>query len=299
MTLTFAKPSSAAEPGKGDEHPAARIGILVVAYNAATTLSATLDRIPVDFRKRITEVIVLDDASHDETVLRGSEWAKREDTPHTTVLRHTKNLGYGGNQKAAYRLAIERGLDIVVLLHGDGQYAPEMLADIVAPLERDEADAVFGSRMMERGAARRGGMPLYKYVGNRILTRFENAVVGMDLSEWHSGYRAYSVDALRKIPFETNSDGFDFDTQIIVQLHESGMRIAEVPIPTYYGDEISHVNGMAYAKDITGHVVRYRFHKAGFGSGPTAFASDAYEFKAGDSSHARMLAWCRGRHSSR
>ena len=115
-----------------------------------------------------------------------------------TVIRHERNLGYGGNQKAGYDLAIEHGLDIIVLLHGDGQYAPELLASIVAPLVRGEADAVFGSRMMAEGGARRGGMPLYKYVGNKVLTRFENAVAGAELTEWHSGYRAYWVEALRR-----------------------------------------------------------------------------------------------------
>ena len=121
---------------------------------------------------------------------------------------------------------------------------------MIEPIEADRADAVFGSRMLEAGAARRGGMPVYKYVGNRILTRFENAVVGTELSEWHSGYRAYSVAALRELPFERNSDGFDFDTQIIVQLRESGKQIEEIPIPTYYGDEICYVDGMKYAKDV-------------------------------------------------
>src|SRR5260370_2818432 len=204
-------------------HP--RIGILVVAYNAASTLSLTLDRIPMDLRDRIAEVIILDDASHDDTSACGQSWAQRSDAPKTLVLRHSKTLGYGGNQKAAYALAIERKLDIVVLLHGDGQYAPEVMAEMVAPLERGECDAVFGSRMMERGAARRGGMPLYKRVGNRILTRVENRVLGTSLTEFHSGYRAYSVEALSQLPFQHNHDGFDFDTQIIAQLLHAGKRI--------------------------------------------------------------------------
>ena len=266
-----------------------RIGILVVAYNAATTLQQVLDRIPEDFRPRITKILVSDDASSDATYLVGLGYASANaDTP-LTVIRQDRNLGYGGNQKAGYRWAIEHDLDIVVLLHGDGQYAPELLPEIVAPLERGEADAVMGSRMMRRGEARRGGMPMYKYVGNRILTTFENAVVGADLSEWHSGYRAYRVGALQDIPFERNSNGFDFDTEVIVQLLEAGQRIAEVPIPTYYGDEISHVNGMRYAADITRHVVRYRAHKMGFGSGELAFASQGYEHKPGEGSSHRVV----------
>jgi hypothetical protein len=176
-----------------------------------------------------------------------------------------------------------------VLLHGDGQYTPEYLPQIVEPLERDEADAVLGSRMMEGGAARKGGMPRYKYVGNRILTRVQNAVVGLDLSEWHSGYRASSVAALRDIPLASNSGDFDFDTEVIIQLHEAGKRIVEVPIPTYYGDEICHVNGMSYARDVVVDSVRYRLHNMGFGSGELAFARDPYELKAGpDTSHGRI-----------
>ena len=134
------------------------------------------------------------------------------------------------------------------MLHGDGQYAPESLPEILAPLLAGEADAVFGSRTMIKGAARKGGMPLYKFVGNRILSRFENAALGTHLSEFHSGYRAYSVSALKQIPFEQNSDGFNFDTQIIIQLHDAGMRIAEVPIPTYYGDEICYVDGLGVCR---------------------------------------------------
>jgi len=277
-----------------------RIGILVVAYNAVSTLAQVLDRIPREFVPRIDEILVGDDHSQDSTYLVGIGYQQHSADLPLTVIRHPRNLGYGGNQKAGYRWAMEHGLDIIVLLHGDGQYAPEILPDIVEPLERDRCDAVFGSRMMEPGAARRGGMPLYKYVGNRILTRFENSMAGADLSEWHSGYRAYSVDALRSIPFEQNSDGFDFDTQIILQLLEAGKRLCEIPIPTYYGDEICYVDGVKYAKDVSRQVLRYRAHKMGFGSGEMAFASRAYERKVDpDSSHGRILAWLADRPPSR
>jgi 2-polyprenyl-3-methyl-5-hydroxy-6-metoxy-1,4-benzoquinol methylase len=274
-----------------------RIGILVVAYNAASTLAQLLDRIPPAFRGRITDVLVGDDHSQDSTYLVGLGYQQTTTDLPLTVVRHPRNLGYGGNQKAGYRWAMERGLDIVVLLHGDGQYAPELLPEMVGPLESDEADAVFGSRMLEQGRARQGGMPLYKYVGNKILTRIENALAGLELSEWHSGYRAYSVAALRELPFDRNSDGFDFDTEIILQLREAGKRIVEVPIPTYYGDEICYVKGLKYAKDVLSDVVRYRAHKTGFGSGELAFATTAYELKTEgfDSSHQRVLSWLQHR----
>lgn len=277
-----------------------RIGILVVAYNAATTLAEVLDRIPADFRSSITTVLVGDDHSQDQTHLVAVGYQQLAADLPIQVTRHERNLGYGGNQKWGYRTAIEQDLDVIVLLHGDGQYAPEMLPQMVEPLLSGQADAVFGSRMMESGGARRGGMPLYKYVGNRILTTIENAAAGVQLSEWHSGYRAYSVAALRQLPFERNSDGFDFDTQIIIQLIESGQRIAEIPIPTYYGDEISHVNGIKYAKDITREVLRYRAHKMGFGTGELAFASQAYEHKEGDgSSHRVLTGWLSHRTGAR
>ena len=159
----------------------------------------TLDRIPAGFRDRIAEVFVCDDASADGTYLLGLEYQKLNTDLPITVIRHKTNLGYGGNQKAGYRLAAELDLDIIVLLHADGQYAPELIPDIVAPIERGECDAVFGSRMMEKGAARAGGMPLYKYLGNRMLTTVENRTLGSRLSEFHSGYRAYYVKALRPI----------------------------------------------------------------------------------------------------
>jgi SAM-dependent methyltransferase len=252
-----------------------------------------LDRIPRDFVPKISTILVNDDSSADSTYLVGLGYQQVNETLPLEINRHPVNLGYGGNQKAGYRWAIEHRLDIIVLLHGDGQYAPEMLPDIVAPLEREECDAVFGSRMMTKGAAREGGMPLYKYVGNKVLTRFENAAAGLDLSEWHSGYRAYSVAALQDIPFENNSDGFSFDTEIILQLHEAGKRIVEIPIPTYYGDEICYVDGLKYAKDVAGDVLRYRAHKIGLGSGEMAFDThDEYELKSSDdTSHRRILQW--------
>ena len=159
-----------------------RIGILVVAYNAASTLATVLDRIPESFRGRITKVLVGDDASQDSTHLVALGYQQLSTDLPLEVIRHPRNLGYGGNQKAGYHWAIDQDLDIVVMLHADGQYAPESLPAMVAPLERDEADAVFGSRMLDEGAARRGGMPLYKYVGNKILTRVENVAAGTSLS---------------------------------------------------------------------------------------------------------------------
>ena len=267
-----------------------KIAVVVVAYNAESTLRDVLDRVPVDFRERIQRVYVCDDASTDDTYQVGLDYYEGNPDYPLTVIRHDRNLGYGGNQKAGYARAIADGMDIVVLLHGDGQYAPECLPDMVAPLERGEADAVFGSRMMVRRAALEGGMPLYKYVGNRILTRFENAVLGTNLSEFHSGYRAYSTAALRRIDIAANSDGFDFDTEIIIRLVDAGYRITEIPIPTYYGDEICRVNGMQYAWDVCWDVMTWRLNRMGLGRGRFTTTPDEYEWKDDDtSSHAAVL----------
>jgi 2-polyprenyl-3-methyl-5-hydroxy-6-metoxy-1,4-benzoquinol methylase len=271
-----------------------RIGVLVVAYNAASTLQATLDRIPVDFLDKIAEILIFDDASPDDTVGAGLAWRAANSSIRTKIVQHNNNLGYGGNQKAGYRAAIERGLDIVVLLHADGQYAPEALPDIVAPLERGEADAVFGSRMMVPGSARAGGMPLYKYAGNRILTATENWLLKSSLTEFHSGYRAYSVSALASLPIEFNTDNFDFDTQIIVQLLATGKRIVEIPIPTYYGDEICYVDGLKYAKDVIRDVIQYRLTEVGIGTHSWVPTDLEYDLKEGEgTSHTVITAMLR------
>ena len=235
-----------------------RIGILVVAYNAVTTINKVLRRITPDVWRNVEEVVVFDDASQDATYELAVGIQSLRHVPKLKVLKHQKNLGYGGNQKAGYKYFIEQGFDIVVLLHGDGQYAPELLSHMYGPLVRGEAEAVFGSRMMKDfGGPLKGGMPLYKYVGNRVLTLFENKALGLNLTEFHSGYRAYNLHALAKIKLDKLTNDFHFDTEIIIKLHHQNFRITEVPIPTFYGDEICYVNGMKYARAILRAVNRY------------------------------------------
>src|SRR5215203_1401272 len=225
-----------------------RIGILVVAYNAQSTLRSVLERIPQSVMRKVEEIFVFDDASSDDTHSVGQQLATEEfHDGKLSIYRNPQNLMYGGNQRRGYEYAIERSLDIVVLLHGDGQYAPEVMQQLLDPLERGKADMVMGSRMMIPGAARQGNMPMYKYVGNRILTTIENMLIGGRFTEFHSGYRAYSVPALKKIPLDRLTWNWHFDTQIILEFLKRGFRIQEVPIPTYYGDEICHVNGIPYA----------------------------------------------------
>jgi len=228
-----------------------RVLIFVVAYNAERTIQEVIRRVPASLGDYDTEILIIDDSSRDQTFERAHDLEKAGECPYPiTILYNPVNQGYGGNQKIGFHYAIEQGFDVVALVHGDGQYAPERLPDLLDPLIRGEADAVFGSRMMTRFGALQGGMPLYKYAGNRILTTFQNWLLGSNLSEFHSGYRLYSVEALKRVPFERNTNDFHFDTEIIIQLFLAGQRVKELPIPTFYGDEICHVNGLKYAWDI-------------------------------------------------
>jgi glycosyltransferase involved in cell wall biosynthesis len=238
-----------------------KIVILVVAYNAEETLKSVLDRIPESFVPSISVVLVCDDASTDGTSDTASEYRSTSKLP-ISVVTHQSNRGYGGNQKFGYQWAIDNNMDIVILLHGDGQYAPEELPRMAASLVDGSADVVFGSRMLNRQNARKGGMPLYKYVGNICLTATQNWLAGTSLSEWHSGYRAYRVSSLRGIDFQKNSNEFDFDTQIILQMIATEQRIAEIEIPTFYGDEISHVNSVKYGLQILAHTIRFRIARS-------------------------------------
>ena len=233
------------------------VAIFIVAYNAEKQIGGVLSRIPSWIAEGVAEVFIIDDQSTDDTVGTVDQvtWPR-----HYAPLRifHTPyNQGYGGNQRLGYLYAIDQGFDIVVLLHGEGQYAPEALPDILAPYA-EGADAVFGSRFLTPGAARKGGMPFYKLLGNRVLTRLQNRILKTQMSERHSGYRSYRTSVLRQIPFTSNGLGFDFDADIIVQLHAAGYRIVEVPIPTYYGTEICRVNGMFYAWACLKTALRYR-----------------------------------------
>ena len=221
--------------------------IYVVAYNHEKFILKTLKRIPKEiFKKYKTTILVSDDFSKDKT----SNIAKKYRGKFLKIIYHKKNLGYGGNQKIGYFYAIKNNFDYVVLLHGDGQYAPEYIPKILNNFKDKKNSAVFGSRMIKKGSALKGGMPLYKFFGNKILTYIQNKILKVSLSEFHSGYRAYRVNVLKKIFFELNSDDYCFDTDIIIQLVILKKKIKEIPIPTFYGDEISYVNGTKYAFQI-------------------------------------------------
>ncbi len=227
-----------------------RVLVFIVAYFAESTILKVLERIP-ELPGFEVEVLIIDDSSDDTTFALSEQLRASGTYKHPlTVLTNPANQGYGGNQKLGYLYAIEQGFDFVALVHGDGQYAPEILPEILAPLVANEADVVLGSRMLTRGGARAGGMPFYKIIGNKLLTGYQNLVLRSNLAEFHTGYKAYSVAVLRRIPFDLNSNVFHFDTEIIIQFLRARARIREVPIPTFYGDEICRVDGLRYATDV-------------------------------------------------
>jgi glycosyltransferase involved in cell wall biosynthesis len=258
-TISFdASAAAAGRPDPGSVFSFADVAIVILAYNAEATIASVLDRIPRTIAESVGAILVSDDKSGDATAQRAIEWGAAHPAVNLTVVHQAVNLGYGGNQKFSYQWAIRRGLRLAVMVHGDGQYAPELVGKMVEPLMSGRADAVFGSRMITKGGARAGGMPMYKFVGNKVLTTFQNRLAGLRLSEWHSGYRAYRLDRLGLASLSTMSDAFDFDTEIILHLAKRKLRIGEIAIPTFYGDEKCHVNGLRYAADVVVDVVRFR-----------------------------------------
>jgi glycosyltransferase involved in cell wall biosynthesis len=231
-----------------------RVWIIMPAYNAQDTIEGVFARIPEDVRGRISRYVVVDDGSTDDTrrVLTGL--TRRFDT--LTILAHEKNRGYGAAEKTLLTYALDHGCEAAVLLHADGQYSPEKIPELLGPLDRDEADLVQGSRMAGGGALR-GGMPLYKYIGNRVLSGIESIVFGMGLAEYHSGYLLYSRRLLEHIPFARLSDDFHFDLEMMLAAHILGFRIRQVAIPTIYADEVSHLNPVKYGFEVLGVVIRY------------------------------------------
>jgi len=238
-----------------------RILCYIPAYNAAATIPSVIDRIPAGMKDRIDEILVVDNCSEDNTHLVSMGYAQQQGLTKLKVHRSEKNGGYGGSQKVGYRYAIDNGFDVVVMLHGDGQYAPEKMEYLLEPIYQGKADHVFGSRIT--GDPRAGGMPLHRYLGNIFLTTVENWMLGWNLSEYHSGYRIYTTEALKRIPFERNSDEYHFDSQILVQIRMAGLRVVERTIPTYYGSEKCYVPLMKYGFDVLRTMREYILHRLG------------------------------------
>ena len=261
-----------------------RVGVLVLAHNAAGTLAATLDRISSGFRDRIDELILLDDASTDDTFPIAADWARRHQFLPTIVLRHTKQLGYGGNRKAACRLAVEHGLDVIVLLPGDGSAPPEPLPIMIRPLLDATADAVYAAP----ASTEAGDDSWCAKAVDQGLARLGERVIGAPLAGLRSGYRAYSTAALREIPFEANSDGPDFDTQVFLQFAHEGKRVVEV---SFNGEAPKRAGGLRYAAAVVRDLHEYRRVTRGFGTSEWVPAPKDAGFKEGDgASHDALLA---------
>jgi len=235
-----------------------RVAVFIVAYNAEKYIGEVISRIPSYIARNLIEIFIIDDSSEDNTFDSAKKIPWSQEYAPIRVFKTPFNQGYGGNQKLGYRYAIKNKFDVVILLHGDGQYAPESLPEIIAPYDDDNVDAVFGSRFIIKGGARKGGMPFYKWIGNKILTGIQNFVLKTAMSEMHSGYRSYKVSSLKQIPFEYNADNFHFDADIIIQFVDAKFKIIEVEIPTYYGNEICRVNGMLYAWNCIRSLIKYK-----------------------------------------
>jgi glycosyltransferase involved in cell wall biosynthesis len=232
-----------------------KIVVVMPAYNAEKTLKITYDDLP---HGDIGEVILVDDASRDETVRVAKDLG-------LTVFVHARNFGYGGNQKTCYTEALRAGATIIVMVHPDYQYDPRLVPEMIKPIEQDEADVVFGSRMMGVSAYKQG-MPWWKYLANKSLTGVENRAFGLHLSEFHTGYRAYRREVLEAIDFRANSDNFIFDQDIVAQVVEAGYRIKEISVPVRYFPEASSAGLTAstrYGFSIVWLVTRYRLHRHG------------------------------------
>ncbi len=236
-----------------------KIAIYIPTYNAAQTLPIVLDRIPEELKRSVQEIFIVDNASPDNSYLIGVGYKHETNLPNLKIFKNEENRGYGGSQKFAYQYSIDSGFDLVVMLHGDAQYAPEKIPFLLEPFQNDEADMVFGSRMT--GDPLAGGMPLVRFLGNKFLTTVQNAVLDWNLSEYHSGFRVFSCKALKKVPFHLCSNYYHFDTEILVQFKILGLRVVERPIPTYYGKEKFHGNVWKYGLLVLNTMLEYVLHK--------------------------------------
>lgn len=226
------------------------------AYNAATTLEQTYSEIPHDI---VDEVILVDDKSYDDT----ADVARSLGIKH--IIVHERNTGYGGNQKSCYKAALNLGADIVIMLHPDYQYTPKLVRSMASLLAEGVFDCVLGSRILGKGALK-GGMPVYKYFSNRVLTAFENILLNYKLSEYHTGYRAFSRKVLERLPLENNSNNFLFDNQMLAQVIYANFEIGEITCPTRYEEESSSIGlaaSLQYGVGVVGTAVRFRLHRMG------------------------------------
>ena len=240
-----------------------KILIFIPAYNVEKKITKVLNKIPkIVFNKYNAKILVIEDNSSDKTLSVIKKVIKKKgDKIKIYLIVNKKNKGYGGVQKIAFNYAIKKNFKYVVMLHGDNQYPANKILLLIKPLLTNKYDAVFGSRMINSINALKGGMPLYKYLGNIALTFFQNLVLSSNLSEFHSGYRSYKVSSLKKIKFKSNTNDFHFDTEIIIQFLKNNLKIKEIAMSTHYGNEISHLRSIPYGLNIVRSTLVSRFKK--------------------------------------
>ena len=240
-----------------------KILIFIPAYNVEKKITKVLNKIPkIVFNKYNAKILVIEDNSSDKTLSVIKKVIKKKgDKIKIYLIVNKKNKGYGGVQKIAFNYAIKKNFKYVVMLHGDNQYPANKILLLIKPLLTNKYDAVFGSRMINSINALKGGMPLYKYLGNIALTFFQNLVLSSNLSEFHSGYRSYKVSSLKKIKFKINTNDFHFDTEIIIQFLKNNLKIKEIAMSTHYGSEISHLRSIPYGLNIVRSTLISRFQK--------------------------------------
>ena len=239
-----------------------KILIFVPAYNVENKIIKVLKKIPNNiFKKYNVTILIIEDKSKDKTLLIAKKIIKSFKKTKINLIANKKNMGYGGVQKIAFKYAIKKNFEYALMLHGDNQYPANKILRLLKPLLTNKYDAVFGSRMINSFDALRGGMPLYKYLANILLTSFQNLVLSSNFSEFHSGYRSYRVSSLKKVSLNKNTNNFHFDTEIIIQFLKKKLTIKEVPMPTHYGDEISNLKSIPYGLNILRTTIMSRFSK--------------------------------------
>ena len=234
--------------------------IFIPAYNVEKKIYSVIERIPIKIFENKIKILIINDNSNDKTEIEINRIIN-DFNYDFELIKNSKQLGYGGTQKLAFDYAIDNDFSYIVMVHGDGQYAPEELPKFIKEYEDDSLDAVFGSRMMSYKDAIKGGMPIYKFLGNIFLTLIQNLILRSKISEFHSGYRSFNVNSLKKINYKEKANYYHFDTEIIIEILKNNLKLKEIKIPTHYGDEISHLKSIPYGINVLYTTIKSKLKK--------------------------------------
>ncbi len=234
--------------------------IFIPAYNVEKKIYSVIERIPIKIFENKIKILIINDNSNDKTEIEINRIIN-DFNYDFELIKNSKQLGYGGTQKLAFDYAIDNNFNYLVMVHGDGQYAPEELPKFIKEYEDDSLDAVFGSRMMSYKDAIKGGMPIYKFLGNIFLTLIQNLILRSKISEFHSGYRSFNVNSLKKINYKEKANYYHFDTEIIIEILKNNLKLKEIKIPTHYGDEVSHLKSIPYGINVLYTTIKSKLKK--------------------------------------